>query len=107
MRRAAVGVTNGNFRAGDYYQYRTRTTDAPPPKLDIITELTERMNDCNAQKKNNLVWAVKVETGACLSCRMAIKLHRLEKDLAEQIRITALVQWQEESEATRKTDYPS
>jgi len=107
MRRAAVGVANGNFRAGDYYRYRNGITDPPPAKPDIITELTNRMNDCNTQKKNNLAWAVKVEKGACLSCRMAIKLHRLEKDLAEQIRILALVQWQEESEATRITDYPS
>lgn len=105
-RGRAVGVANGNFRSGAYYRYVQNITE-PEPVIDPIDELISTMKTLNDIKRSNMSWARAESTKmVCPFCKFSFKNHKQEKDIAEQLRILTLIQWQAESEATRASDYP-
>lgn len=113
---SALSIRNMNFTLQRRDQIRWAQEAEDYNKGDIIEQLTSSMTASNKMKRNELSWARAQAKNACSFCKLAFRHHRNEKDVFEQITVLASIQlstqyddvdqWQRETEATRKTDYP-
>lgn len=113
---SALSIRNMNFTLQRREQIQWAQEAEEYSKGDIIEQLTTSMIASNTLKRSEMTWARKMEKNACIFCKMAFRHHSNERSTFDQIKTLASIQlstqyqdldqWQQETEATRKTDYP-